>query len=82
VQLAVNKDGVIRGNYQDLLADKLTPIIGSVDKETQRVALKIEGNANHPVSLGKTCARGQVALEGLYNPDRIQHPGRQSQRGR
>ena len=44
VQLAVNKDGVVRGNYQDLLADKITPIIGNVDKQTQRVAMKIEGN--------------------------------------
>ena len=55
VQLAVNKDGVIRGNYQDLLADKITPIIGSVDKETQRVAMKIEGN------------NSLVAETGLYN---------------
>jgi len=44
VQLAVNKDGVIRGNYHDLLADKVTPVSGAVDKETQRVALKLEGN--------------------------------------
>ena len=44
IQLAVNKDGAIRGNYQDLIADKITPIVGSVNKETQRVAMKIEGN--------------------------------------
>src|SRR5208282_34987 len=44
VQLAVNKEGNIRGNYQDLLADKITPVAGSVDKQTQRVALRIEGN--------------------------------------
>ncbi len=55
VQLAVNKDGVVRGNYQDLLADKITPIIGSIDKETQRVAMKIEGN------------NLLVAETGLYN---------------
>jgi hypothetical protein len=55
VQLAVNKDGDIRGNYQDLLADKITPVIGSVDKETQRVAMKIEGN------------QSLVAETGLYN---------------
>jgi hypothetical protein len=44
LQLAVNKEGVIRGNYQDMITDKLTPLIGSVDKETQRVAIKVEGN--------------------------------------
>ena len=55
IQLAVNKDGAIRGNYQDLIADKITPIVGSVDKETQRVAMKIEGNDT------------LVAETGLYN---------------
>jgi hypothetical protein len=44
VQLALNKDGTIRGNYQDMISDKVTPIVGSVDKATQRVALRIEGN--------------------------------------
>lgn len=44
LQLAVNKDGVIRGNFQDNLTDKITPVIGSVDKQTQRVAIRPEGN--------------------------------------
>ncbi len=33
-----------------------------------------EGNANHPLNLGKTCARGQATLHGLYNPDRVTDP--------
>ncbi len=40
-QLAVNKDGVIRGNYYDAVADSNTPVYGSVDKKTQRVAWSI-----------------------------------------
>ena len=44
VQLALNKEGVIRGNLQDSLADKVIPIVGAVDKKTQRVAMKLEGN--------------------------------------
>src|SRR3989304_6076001 len=44
---------------------------GIVVRTMQGRALKIEGNPNHPVSLGKTCARGQISLQGLYNPDRI-----------
>jgi anaerobic selenocysteine-containing dehydrogenase len=40
--------------------------------------LKVEGNPNNPVNLGKTCSRGQAALQGLYNPDRIQHPFKQA----
>jgi hypothetical protein len=40
-QLAVNKDGVVRGNYYDAVADNTLPIYGSVDKKTQRVAWSI-----------------------------------------
>jgi anaerobic selenocysteine-containing dehydrogenase len=54
---------------------------GTIVRTMQGRALKIEGNPNHPVSRGKTCARGQVALQGLYNPDRYQNPARRSQRG-
>jgi hypothetical protein len=41
VQLAVNKDGIIRGNYYDAVADNTLPLYGSVDKKTQRVAWSI-----------------------------------------
>jgi hypothetical protein len=40
-QLAVNKDGVVRGNYYDAVADSNTPVYGSVDKKSQRVAWSI-----------------------------------------
>ncbi len=43
VQLALNKDGVIRGNLQDSLTDKVIPVTGAVDRETQRVAMRLEG---------------------------------------
>ncbi len=39
-------------------------------------AVKVEGNPVHPVSEGKLCSRGHAALQGLYNPDRIQQPRR------
>jgi hypothetical protein len=54
-QLALNKEGVIKGNLHDVLADSVTPISGSVDKKTQRVALKIQGNDS------------LIAETGLYN---------------
>ena len=44
IQLAVNKEGDLRGNLNDFLADKVTPLVGTVDKKTQRVAVKMEGN--------------------------------------
>ncbi len=40
-QLAVNKEGVIRGNYYDAIADNTLPVYGSVDKKTQRAAWSI-----------------------------------------
>jgi anaerobic selenocysteine-containing dehydrogenase len=47
-------------------------------KFRQRVAAikKIEGNPLDPVSGGSVCARGQAAVQSLYNPDRVQGPMR------
>ncbi len=53
---------------------------GLVVRTMQGRALKVEGNPNHPVNLGKTCSRGQASVQGLYNPDRLQSPFKQ-QRG-
>ena len=54
---------------------------GLVVRTMQGRALKVEGNQNHPVNLGKTCVRGQATLHGLYNHDRVQDPVQQSARG-
>jgi len=37
-------------------------------------AIKLEGNPEHPLNRGGLCARGQAALQGLYNPDRFRGP--------
>jgi len=37
-------------------------------------AVKIEGNPEHPVSLGGICAQGHATLQHLYNPDRFHGP--------
>jgi len=47
---------------------------GLVVRTYQGRAIKAEGNAHNPLNLGKTCARGQATLHGLYNPDRVQAP--------
>jgi anaerobic selenocysteine-containing dehydrogenase len=54
---------------------------GIIVRTMQGRALKVEGNQHHPVNQGKTCSRGQAALQGLYNPDRIQNPLKQAVRG-
>jgi hypothetical protein len=40
-QLAVNKAGVLRGNYYDALSDNGLPVYGSVDPTTQRAAWSV-----------------------------------------
>jgi molybdopterin-containing oxidoreductase family iron-sulfur binding subunit len=36
--------------------------------------IKLEGNPEHPLNHGALCARGQSAVQGLYNPDRFRSP--------
>lgn len=40
-QLAINKSGVIRGNYYNALTDSTEPVVGQVDKKSQRAAWTI-----------------------------------------
>ncbi len=47
---------------------------GLIVRTMQGRAIKVEGNPNNPVNLGKTCPRGQTTLQGLYNPNRIRGP--------
>ncbi len=47
---------------------------GIVVRSREGRAIKVEGNPDHPVSRGSLCARGQAAVQGLYNPDRLKSP--------
>lgn len=47
-QLAITKDGIIRGNYYNAVTDETQPVYGSVDKETQRAAWTV-GDRKTPV---------------------------------
>ncbi|MCE9548238.1 MAG: hypothetical protein K8T25_22425 [Planctomycetia bacterium] len=55
MQIAMNKQGVIGGNYSDVVSGTNMPIQGAVDKKSQRVAWTVGGNKN---TVGET---------GLYN---------------
>jgi hypothetical protein len=52
LQLAVNKDGVIRGNYTATLTNDTKPVQGSVDKKTQRAAWTIGDNKDNVIETG------------------------------
>ena len=53
---------------------------GLIVRTMQGRAIKVEGNQNNPVNMGKTCARGQTTLQGLYNPDRVKTAIKQNRR--
>jgi hypothetical protein len=52
IQLAVNKEGIIRGNYTDTVTNKTQTIAGSVDKQTQRVAFQVGDNKTAIIETG------------------------------
>lgn len=52
MQLAVNKQGVIRGNYTDTVSHQTQAVQGSVDKQSQRVAFTVGDNTTTVVETG------------------------------
>jgi hypothetical protein len=40
-QLAINKAGIVRGNYYNAVADQNSPVYGSLDRKSQRVAWSV-----------------------------------------
>ena len=62
IQLAVNKEGIIRGNSTDTENNTNQVIQGSVDKQTQRVAFTV---GNHP---------DEVVETGIYNLTKDEAP--------
>ena len=62
IQLAVNKDGVIRGNYTDTATKQNQVVQGSVDRQTQRVAFTVGDN------------KANIIETGLYNLTKEESP--------
>jgi hypothetical protein len=65
VQLAVSKDGVLRGSYFDLVSDQEKKIHGSIDKQTQRAAWTVgpQGKVVFETALANlTEEKGPVSL--------------------
>jgi hypothetical protein len=72
-QLAVNKDGVIRGNYYDALTDTTLPVYGSVDRKTQRAAWTVGDRKGtvYETGLGNL-TQAETALLVHFGKDRTQ----------
>lgn len=47
---------------------------GVIARVREGRVIKLEGNPQDPIGGGSLCARGQAALQGLYNPDRLAGP--------
>ena len=54
---------------------------GLVARVREGRVIKLEGNPADPISQGSICARGQAALQEVYNPDRLPRPQRRGQTG-
>jgi hypothetical protein len=52
IQLAVNKQGIIRGNFTDTKTNQTLSVQGSVDKKTQRAAWTIGDKKNDVIETG------------------------------
>ena len=55
---------------------------GTLVRTREGRVVKVEGNPDHPVNLGALCVRGQSAVQGLYNPDRLMGPMKRSDEGK
>ena len=51
-QLAVNHQGIIRGNFYNTVTDNTLPVHGAVDKKTQRVAWTMGDNKSTVIDTG------------------------------
>lgn len=76
IPYVIPPEGIIPGvpNYYASTCRECPAGCGIIVKNREGRAIKIEGNPENPINTGSSCARGQAALQGLYNPDRIRSP--------
>src|ERR671923_151222 len=72
----VNPDQTVPGvsTYYATTCRECSAACGVVAETRDGRTIKLEGNPEHPLNRGALCARGQAALQGLYNPDRFRVP--------
>jgi molybdopterin-containing oxidoreductase family iron-sulfur binding subunit len=72
----VSPDNTVPGvsTYYATTCRECAAACGIIAETRDGRAIKLEGNPTHPLNRGALCARGQAALQGLYNPDRFRGP--------
>ncbi|MDB4873668.1 MAG: molybdopterin dinucleotide-binding region [Gemmatimonadetes bacterium] len=72
----VSPDQTVPGvsSYYATTCRECSAACGVISETRDGRSIKLEGNPDHPLNRGALCARGQSALQGLYNPDRFRTP--------
>lgn len=68
-------------NYYASTCTACNNACGILIKTREGRPIKVDGNPDHPVNLGKICAKGQASILSLYDPERISSPGLRSEFG-
>ena len=68
-------------NYYASTCTACNNACGILIKTREGRPIKVDGNPDHPVSQGKTCAKGQASILSLYDPERIASPKLKSEFG-
>jgi anaerobic selenocysteine-containing dehydrogenase/Fe-S-cluster-containing dehydrogenase component len=76
IPYVTNPDNTVPGvsNYFASTCRECATSCGILVETRDGRALKVEGNPNTDLNRGALCAKGQSALQGLYNPDRFRQP--------
>lgn len=73
-EAAPNPKKASDGHYVYTLCEMCVYRCGVKARVVDGVAVKLEGNPNHPGSRGRLCPRGNAGLQVLYDPDRLKFP--------
>ena len=76
IPYVTNPDNTVPGvsNYFASTCRECATSCGILVETRDGRAIKVEGNPNTELNRGALCAKGQSALQGLYNPDRFRQP--------
>ncbi len=73
IQLTINKQGVIGGEYYNATTDTTEPLVGSVDKKSQRAAWTVGDNKKVVYEAGiANLTKPETTMLIHYGPDRTQ----------
>ncbi len=70
-----------KANYYASTSTACSRGCGVLIKTREGRPIKVDGNPDHPVSKGKTCAKCQASILSLYDPERLHDPMRKSKSG-